>query len=82
MTDNRIDCSEDYVIFHTHESIPHPMSMQSNYTYSVVAIFSNKRAAEKECAKDEYKWRGNGTGSVSWKVIERSDVPKEATWEI
>jgi len=71
----------DYVILHTHESKPSPMAMMSNYTYSVVAIFSNKRAAEKECSKDEYRWRGNGTGSVSWETIKRSEVPEEANWE-
>lgn len=77
------DSSEDYVILHTHESKPHPMSMKSNYTYAVVRLFSNKAVADSEIQHNQaYKWRGNGTGSVSWKAIKRSEVPKEAKWEI
>lgn len=75
------DCSEDYVIVHTHESKPHRMSMSSNYTREVTAIFSSKSEAERECSKDQYKWRGNGTGSVSWKVIKRLEVTEDVKWK-
>ncbi len=78
-----VDGTEDYVILHTHESKPHPQALSSNYTYSVVRIFSTKQGAESECKHNEaYQWRGNGTGSVSWKAIKRSEVPKEAKWEV
>jgi len=79
MIDKRTDCSEDFVIFHTHESKCNPMN--SNYTYSVVAVFASKAAADKECAKSKYEWNGNSSGSVSWKVIPRSEVPDAAKFE-
>ncbi len=83
MVDKRIDCSEDYVILHTHESKPHPMSMNSSYTHEVVRILSDKDKAESECHHNPaYKWRGNDTGSVSWKAVKRSEVPAEAKWNI
>lgn len=80
MSNKATDCSEDYVIVETHQSKPHPMSMNSSYTYLVVDIFASKAKADVECARDEYKWSGNGTGSVGYKVVKRSEVPDEVKW--
>lgn len=63
----------DYVIEERHESKPHPMSMNSNYTYAVVAMFTNKESADNALKADKYKWRGNGTGSVGYTVRERKE---------
>jgi len=76
-----VDGSEDYVIVHTHESKCNPMSMNSNYTREVIAIFTSKVLADKECSKDQYAWRGNGTGSVSWDVVKRSEVTDDTKWK-
>jgi len=75
--------NEDYVILHIHESKPHPTSLDSRYTYAVIRLFSNKESAEAEVAHNPaYEWRGNNTGSVSWEAVKRSEVPKEAKWEV
>ncbi len=63
----------DYVIEERHESKPHPMSMNSNYTYKIVGIFTSKESADREIKKEKYKWRGNDTGSVGYKVRERTE---------
>lgn len=74
---------EDYVILCTHQSKAHPQSFTSNYTYSVVKIFSNKEMADHEVLTNKaYAWRGNDTGSVSWAAVKRSEVPTEAAWEV
>ncbi len=78
-----VDNNKDYVILYTHQSKPHPQSLNSNYTYEVVGLFSNKRAADNVIVNTEaYRWRGNNTGSVSWDAIKRSEVPAEAKWKI
>jgi hypothetical protein len=83
MKEEKPEKNEDYVILHTHESKPHPMALDSNYTYEVVSIYSDKEAAEEECRTNpNYKWAGNSTGSVSWTVVKRSEVPAEASWKV
>lgn len=66
----------DYVIEQRHESKPHPMSLNSNYVYEVVGLFTSEASAEREIKKDKYKWHGNGTGSVGYSVRERKDEDK------
>jgi hypothetical protein len=51
--------STDYVIEEIHKT------QYGNTQKKVKMIFDSKEAGEKEIKKDQYKWRGNQTGSVT-----------------
>ena len=63
----------DYVLEKKEESCYGSMGQFGNISTTPIMIFDSVESAEIEVAKEQYKFVGNSTGSVSYSIRERKE---------